>query len=402
MTRGSLMLVAIVLARYAATASFAAYSYFQLTVSMLAAYAAMGLGAAASRIFANAEDETDELKESLLGTLWILSMGLAAAWFIVVFAIPEAWLSAGLGVPRWMLALGVLVLAVEVVPGGAILGLERYRHAAVIAALTGGTIVASASVAIHYGRIEIAMLGVVASSLVQAVGETIVVIRAVGWARVARGIPLRRANVVRVLRISGPMFLVSLLSASGGWVVGRAILAGPGGSREFALFTIGLQWFALALVVPGTLSRVLLPRLVRSAGGARGAVASRPLVRTAVLLTTSAAATMATAGVLGGSWILRLYGNQYQEGRWFIAAFLLAAVFSAPANSWGTAILAHDGQWKWLALTGVWWVILVGFAFALRSRGAWAGGATFVIAYGALLCGAFLVASKHDVTQRTG
>ena len=54
LSRGSLMLAAILLAREFETSSFAAYSYFQLTISMLATYAAMGLGVAASRFFAEA------------------------------------------------------------------------------------------------------------------------------------------------------------------------------------------------------------------------------------------------------------------------------------------------------------------------------------------------------------
>jgi hypothetical protein len=57
LSRGSLMVAAIILARALPTPAFAAYSYFQMTVSMLAAYAALGLGVTASRYFAEVGHE---------------------------------------------------------------------------------------------------------------------------------------------------------------------------------------------------------------------------------------------------------------------------------------------------------------------------------------------------------
>jgi O-antigen/teichoic acid export membrane protein len=395
-TRGSLTVAAIVLARHADTASFAAYSYFQLTISMLAAYAAMGLGVAASRFFADPETTEGNDEIPVIGTLWGLSCILAVAISIIIALSPSEWVNAGLRVPQWLLALGALTMALGVVPGGAILGLERYRHAAVIAALSGSTVLLGSVCAVNFGQIRIAMYAMIGASLVQTCGETLVVMRALGWSRAWRGIRFRACEIRRVLNLSAPMFLVSLMSASGGWIVGRIILNGPGGQSQFALFTIGLQWFALAMVVPGMLSRVLMPRLVRAGSGITGGDASRRLVRATIVIASSIALAVGVVGVLMGHSILRLYGHRYAAaGTSVIATFLGAAVLCAPANTIGNALVARDGQWHWLLLTALWASVLVACAYAFRAQGDWAGGATYAVAYGTLTGTAFLLARRR-------
>jgi O-antigen/teichoic acid export membrane protein len=394
-SRGALMVAAVLVARTLDTPSFAAFSYFQLTVSMLAAYSAMGLGVAASRYCA-AADADEGRSATPVGTLWLLSVGLALAAFAVVMMVPGDFLSGGLGVPRWLLAAGVTVLVLQVVPDGAILGLERYRTAAAIVGTAGVLTLCGTALAVHLGDVRVAMVAVIVASLIQSVGESVIVVRALGWQRFADGLRPRMSNVKRVLNFSGPMFLVSVMSASGGWLVGRIILDGPGGTSEFALFTIGLQWFALAMFIPGVLSRVLLPRLVRSAGGDSGA-GSRQLVRVALVMTTISAAFVGVAGWVGGPWIMRLYGDRYRAGTLIIGAFLTAAVVSAPANSLGNALLARERQWQWLGLTAVWSVVLMSSAIVFRSHGAWGGGLTYTAAYASLTAGALLLARRESL-----
>lgn len=389
------MAAAIVLARHTDTGSFASYSYFQLTISMLAAYAAMGFGVTASRFFAEARIDGGDNSLPLVGTLWGLSCVLSIAASLIVASVPSSWLSAGVEVPRWLLACGVLGMALDVVPGGAVLGLEKYRDASMIAAMSGATVLLAAFVAVGSHNIRVGMYGLVAGSLVQACGESFIIARALGWRRLAKGLRFRFTEIPRVLALSGPMFLVSLMSASGGWLVGRIILNGPGGQPQFALFTIGLHWFALALVVPGMLSRVLLPRLVRAGASLSDPGAAQRLVRAAIVMTLLVACTVALAGIVMGPWILRLYGDRYATGTSVVVTFLIAAVASAPANTIGNAIVARDGQWLWLLLTSAWVGVLIVGAYTLRAQGAWGGGATYALAYGTLTTSAFAVARRR-------
>lgn len=378
LSRGSLMLASIVLARALSTADFAAYSYFQLTVSLLAAYAAMGLGVTASRFFAEVGHERGDRAPPPLFTLWFLSLLLGVLASVAVFLLPDQWLSAGLAVPRWMLSLGVLALAAGVVPSGAIIGLEKYRQASIVSAACGITMLVGAWLAADSHSAEAAMGALLLAYAIQTIGESILTIRAVGARRLISDPRIHREHLKRVLSFAGPMLVVSLLSVSGAWLLGRLILQGKGGESAFALYAIGLQWFALTLLLPGMLSRVIFPRLVR--GGNASSQVTRTLVRRGAWIAMVIAAVMTVAGILLGPALLWIYGSQYNAGRWYIGAFMAAAILSAPANVIGNAIVVNEGQKRWLALTSAWFVTLLIAGLAFSSAGAWSGALAQAIA----------------------
>ncbi|MNK71430.1 Polysaccharide biosynthesis protein [compost metagenome] len=356
-SRGSLMLSAIILTRSLDPHAFASYSYFQLTVSMLSAYAAMGLGVTSSRYFSEVGHERSGQELFPLGVLWGLSILFALAAFIFLILMPGRWLSAGLLIPQWLLALGVLALTLEIVPGGAILGLEKYKQASLISVFSGGLMILGACVASRNATPSIAMGSIVLAAFLQGVGETFIVIRAVGWRRIATRAHSIGSSIGRVLVFAGPMLLVSLMAASGSWLLGRLILLTPGGAHAFAMYSIGLQWFAFVLVLPGMVSRVLLPRVVRNANAS--VEEQRALIWQGIRMAGTTALVVALIGLILAPEIMKIYGAQYDGGRWFLGGYLLAAVLIAPANTIGNAIVASNGQKQWLGLTAVWLGVLI-------------------------------------------
>lgn len=387
LSRGSLVIASMVLARSLNATQFATYSYFQLTVSMIGAYAAMGMGMTASRFFAEIGSDQQDRDQVPIGTLWILSLMFAILAFLMMFVLPRSLFDAGLGVPRWLMAVGVLALVLNVVPGGAILGLEQYRKATVISALSGIVLLAGAYWAISKGSTTLAMLALIGSFFVQCIGQTVIVVRHVGLDRLIGTVHLNISEINKVFHVALPMLIVTLMSASGTWILGRIILASTGGAQAFVYYTIGLQWFALALLVPGMLSRVALPMMVR----VRGATAldrsqMQRVTRITALLAVVSGAVMAVSAAALGPWIMSLYGGNYPASRWFIAAFMLAGVVLAPVNTIGNAIIAHNWQWQWLYITVLWFVALWTFGLIFQGYGQWVGpitltGAALVMAF---------------------
>lgn len=394
-SRGSLMLCAVILTRSLDTHAFAAYSYFQLTVSMLAAYAAMGLGVTSSRYFSEVGHEQKGQEPFPLGVLWGLSILFSFVAFFLLILIPQDWLSAGLLVPKWMLATGVLVLTLEIVPGGAILGLEKYKQASLISVISGGLMIGGACLASWKGAPNFAMGAIVIASLVQGLGESIIVVRAIGWTRLTMRMRGVGDGFKRVIKFAGPMLFVSLMAASGSWILGRLILLTSGGAHAFAMYTIGLQWFAFVLVIPAMVSRVLLPRIVRSA--ALGADGRRMLIWQGIRLAGITAIVAASIGILLSPEIIKMYGAQYSEQRWFLRGYMIAAVFSAPANTIGNAIVASDGQKQWLGLTAAWLAILVLIGGAMVLFDVFFGAFALAIAAVAHTAMAFFVARSRKI-----
>lgn len=391
LSRGTLMLAAIILARALPTPAFAAYSYFQLTVSMLGAYAALGLGTTASRYFAEVGHETAGIASKPLGALCSISAIVSLGVGLAVFAVPTSWLNANLAVPQWLMATGVAVTALGVVPGGAILGLEQYRAATVISFIHGVVLITATVIAAIQQAPVVAMTAFVLGAFVQAVGQFAVVLRCVGWQRISERLFFTRKDAEQIMGFAGPMFLVTLMAASGSWIVGRIILHGVEGTYNFSLYSIGLHWYSLALLLPGMVSRVVLPRLVRSSE--KSTEQSKEIVRYGISLAVSAGVLVSGMAILLGPYIGGLYGKNYDViGRLFIAAYMVAALMSVPTSTLGNAILARDGQLIWLRNTAAWFVVIISVAFVANDLGLgqWTGSIAHTAAGATLLMLAFL------------
>jgi O-antigen/teichoic acid export membrane protein len=383
--RGSLVLTSIILARHLNTADFAAYSYFQITVSMLAAYSDLGLGVAASRFFAEISSVSLSLYPPV-GALWILSILVGVSCALIVIIVPASWIDGGLEIPQPLLSVGVLVMVLGIIPSGGILGLERYREATVAAAAAALIIIVGGVIAGVAGSAILAIWAFLFAALSQAAGNALVIVRRVGARRLVASVRFGKAELTRIVGFAGPMTAVTLLAASGSWIIGRMLLSHPSGEHEFRLFAIGLQWYALALMLPGMVSRVILPRLVRSRleSGAEISLRVRTVTRNGVGASLIAALVVCLAAALLSPWLWSLYGINDNRGAWLIVVFLCAAIPAAPANTIGNAIVANDGQWTWFGISGAWFVCLMWAAKELLPFGA-IGGAV------ALLCGSLLM-----------
>lgn len=388
------MLSAIILARHLSAEDFAAYGYFQLTISMLGAYAALGLGTTAARLFAEAKNQCSGDTPKPLGTLLSVSLLGAAASACAIAAIPEDWLTSSLSVSRGMVAAGVAITALGAMTSGALLGLEKFKASVLISLLYGVFVLATASLSAVKGNAALAMTGIVLATLLQVVGQLAVALWALGWKRLTYRFVFSRIEFHAVFRVAGPLFLISLLSASGSWVVGRIILSADNGIQNFALYTIGLQWYSLALLLPGMVSRVVLPRLIQSRSKSDGEGAQ--LLRVGMLISVGAAFFVSMSAVLFGPWLGEMYGATYEIDRLFIGLYMAAAVVSAPTNTLGNALHATDGQLILLKNTVLWFVFLMICTFLAVGHGlqAWTGSFVHASA-GAIQCLVLYVVCKR-------
>ena len=389
--RGSLMLGAIVLARNLAADGYAGYGYFQMTVNMLATYASLGLGVTASRYFAEFGHEKEGEPPAPVGTLLAMSLALALAAFLLILALPSGWLDAGVGVPQWLIALGVAVTLAGVVPGGGILGLEKYRQDSLVSLLSGVCMLTLTGFAALHQSPVLGMWAIVIGVLMQTCGQMLVITRTIGLRRIWGRCHWSAQEVRRLAGFAGPMFIVSILAGSGTWVVGRMILAGSG-AHEFAAYTIGLQWFALGSLLPGMVSRVVLPRLVRERGQD-----NRQLVRAGMLMAITPALLFAILGYLLSPWLMSFYGGLYTDYALLIPVFLLISAFNAPINTIGNAIVAKDGQKQWLTLSVVAFVVLTGSLLIFPRATAWWSAASHMLSITVMLIMVIMVGRKKGL-----
>jgi O-antigen/teichoic acid export membrane protein len=350
---------------------------------MLAGYSAMGLGVTASRMFAEKREISKELNQPI-GALWLTSICMGTAFSLTPFLAPQQWIVGGLNIPIWMFSLGIFSIAIGIISTGAIVGLERNKDAAIVALATSFILTIGITISAHQNSEIGAMSSIIGASFAQSIGNTAIVLRYYPKAEIFCKNWLAGHHFFKVWKYTGPMVGVSILAASGSWLVGRIILDQPNGEMEFSLYSIGLQWFALALFIPGMVSRALLPIIVKTSDHTRvqDDASTKRLVKSSAILTAVSTSIVCLLTLLIKPWLGNIYGTTYQSVGWLITAFMIAAIPLAPANTIGNAIVARDGQSTWLFITVAWFATLICMAFTFVSYGALSGA----IAHGVSAC----------------
>ena len=355
--RGSLMAASIFLARSFSPSDFSAYGYFQLTTALVGAYLGLGLSTTAARFFAQSK-ASEEIKESPpLGALFAISIVAAMIGSILIYFLPNSILLGGFNIPKLLFLACVAALVLRVVPEGAVLGLERYQSAAFVSFGYAVIILSSAYVAVDTDSPSAAMMGIFLATLFQACGEFFIALRDIGVERIRKGFTLGRENIEHVTHVAGPLFLVTLMMASGPWILGRIILSVSDGEKLFALFVIGLQWYSLALVVPGMVSRVVLPRLIHSVHADLSG--AKEIVRKGVKLAVVVALLITVSAVTFAPLLSAAYGESYDIDRLFVGVFMVAALIISPQTTLGNALHAVDGQLYLLRNAVIWFLVLL-------------------------------------------
>ncbi len=396
-SRGTLVVSSMILARSLDTSGFAGYSYFQLTTSMLTTCTALGMGVTASRYFAELSGGSCSENPPPLGTLWLVSVLMAFIAGTIVLFIPASIISPDLPVPRWLMALGVVVLSLNIVPTGGVLGLERYRSATVISGVSSLITLVLVFNAAAANSPVAGMMGIVAGSCIQFLGQSLLIFRRVGMDVLRRTLSIKKLG--SVLGFAGPMFAVSILSATSVWLVGRIMLSGSNGEYAFSLYVIGMQWFSLAMLFPGIFSRVIFPVFVRFS--VVGEVQAEKMGATLLRKTSLAAVVTALVATLlvaaFSPVIVGFYGPDFSESAKVLVMFSAIAILSAPANIIGNALLARDNQELWFLFTLVTSILLVALSYTAIDMGVWAGAIAMVFSYGLLTLLALVAARARQL-----
>ncbi|WP_180032133.1 oligosaccharide flippase family protein [Acinetobacter sp. YH12245] len=356
LSRGVLMLSGILLAKYFLPKEFAIYSYYQMTVVMISSYAALGLGVAASKFFAEFSiNKNDKNIKNHISTLSGISVIMSLIVSFVIILLPNRLLDGGLDIPIYIFSISILLLGLNVIPNGAILGLEKYKEAAIISLINGFFCLAGVYLSIKYYNIYYSIYFFMIANFVQLIGLNFIINKNISDFNILERFLIKKKSIKDIFNFLGPLVLVSLLTAFSGWIIGRSLLE-KYGEYIFSVYSIGLQWFALALFLPGMISRVVLPRLIRSNSNNTD---SRRFLKISCIIALFFSLSILLFVYLFLETIINFYGEQYKEYKNIIILFLLIAVLYAPTNTLGNAIVAKLGSFSWFIITLIWFIILL-------------------------------------------
>lgn len=353
LSRGSLMVVGILLAKYLSTQDFAMYSYFQMTIVLIASYASMGLGPTASKYFAELSIDRDNVEiEGLVNSLVSISTLVAIFISIVILMVPDQLLSPGLNISNFLFSIAVFIMIVGIVPLGAIQGLEKYKELAVVSVINAIALFFGAYLAVKYNDAYIAIYSFIFASFIQLIAQMYISYKGVITLN-TRNFYLINKKIIRKLSgFVGPLILVTILNSSATYYMGRSVLK-IYGDLYFSVFSIGLQWFSLALFIPGLISRVVLPRLIRQKSG------NKKMLVYSSITAFAFSVSFFLSGFLAKEMLIGFYGDKYSSFSYVIGYFLAISIFYAPINTLSNAVLAKLGSKYWFYITLIWFLVLM-------------------------------------------
>lgn len=351
-SRGSILLSSILLARNFTVGEFANYNYFLMTVNFIASISAFGMGVTASRYFSELSFKPSKENSEIAGTIWMLSVLvtiISSISLIIYFSIYDLnYLNSG------YIVFAVILMGLLIVPNGAIIGLELYRKMSVYYFINALILILFVIKSIEDKDINIAIYGFLISLFIQLILTTSTVLKTLKKSK-NYIILFKKNHIKKVLNFSLPMLATSILVASSSWIVSSLVLKEMG-EYQFAVYSIGLQWFSIVLFIPGVLSQVIMPRLVKEQDNLEE---KKKTIRQMLAVNFSITLALLILGGVFSPLILEFYGHNYTDYWYIIPIFLLAAVMYCPANILGNSIVVRLGSMVWLKITFIWFLMFL-------------------------------------------
>ena len=393
----------IIGARLLGVAGFGAFSFVQSTVSVVNAYAGMGVGTTATRfVAAQGDDESaaESVSRRLIGfgfvaaTAAAIVVGAGAPW-IAATVLQRPELSAAVGAAAFLVLAGVAWESVQ----GALSGYREFARIALctaIAGIVGLSAIVLLTPAMHLQGFILAQA--IASLAAIGVGLSVLSRR---W-RAGRTSSGNKGERLGVMLRFGAVFLASnAILAPVMWLVAWRLSTLPQGLEGLGYWGAAHQLKNIVALLPGLVSQVALP-LLAFHSGKQEAPQFRATLRSSVLLSGVAVLPLGILLMLFAAPLLSLFGADFRAGAglaYAVIAGSLCHLFAMPivhaltiANVNLTAMV--NLIWAGVLLAVLWQL--------LPGQGALAAGLGWFAAHaGSMVLTVFLVRRQGGIDRAT-
>ncbi|XWY19655.1 oligosaccharide flippase family protein [Bisgaard Taxon 45] len=359
LSRGMLLLSGMLLARNLPVDDFATYNFFIMTATIISNYSSMGLGVSSSRFFAEKKENQNTL---ILGNLYSISLILAIISSTLTFLfIDKVWSIETYY--KWLISATVFFLILNIVPTGGVMGVEKYKDLFFLSIFNTFIMLIGVFITIKTNNISIQIYAYILSIVFLISAQSYILKEETDLFRKVENFIIRKNAIKEIISFGGVMSLVSILAATAPWLLGKIILD-KYSSLYFSVYSIGLQWFSLAMFIPGIVSRLILPRLVKQY---KVDNQSKKEVRLTLLVTLSVSLLFLIIGTILSPHIMNWYGKEYTDFHEVIILFFIISVIYTPINVLGNIIIIKVNTRSWLFITSIWFVFILSSVYPLMS-----------------------------------
>jgi O-antigen/teichoic acid export membrane protein len=371
-SQGSTFASGVIVANLLGRQVFGEYAMVRSTLLALAALAPLATGYTATKYVAEFRSTDRERAGRVLGLCQVVSASAAVLIALVLLAVAP-WLAEILGAPHLTPALAiasvpVVFTAIGYYQTGALAGLERYGPLARASGVGG----AASLTACALGAWTAGLIGALAGLGVAAAVQWLVLRRALAMEAARQMIAPRfrglRSELPILSGFAVPAALSGMVSMSALWLASAVLARQTGGYEQMALYAAAASLRGLVLVVPNIVHTVGMS-LLNYERGLREEARFRKVFWVSAAVTAAAVVIAAVPVGLAGRWLMRMFGESFDEGFRVLLILLASAVAEALALSAYQVLQSHAKLWlSLLAVVVPQYGTVVLLAFLLTAR----------------------------------
>ncbi|HEA3246161.1 hypothetical protein [Pasteurella multocida] len=351
LSRGSLIFSSLLISSLMDKEQFSIYSYFILTTTTISIYSALGIGITTNKFFSSLKRELN--LETPVITLWMINISLAILGGVIFTLLSEQIIPKSINFNKNYFSLVILFLCLDIYTSNALIGLGEYIKLCITSLLFFCINIIMVVIAILNNNIDYAIRGLISGVVVQLVFNTLFVLRYLSSIQLLEKVKIKIAHLKEILKTMGPMMFVSLFAASNTWIVSQYILVSNRESAlEFNLFSIGLQWFSLALFLPSVFSRVLLNYFISHTHSNSLVIAKRNIALILSLFLLLTLVSYIASPIIQGIY------SRYTIPVILIPLFLFIAGINSSSNILGNILISQNQEWLWLVFVTIGFLLL--------------------------------------------
>jgi O-antigen/teichoic acid export membrane protein len=374
LSRGSVILANIFVARHVSQVAFGGLGVIQSTVAMLGVLAGFGVGMATTKYVVEMRVRDPRAIGSVLGVTHAAAAVLGSALAIVLFVFAPTIAVCVFGDLRLepllrASALLVALSALSSVQTSAIIGFESWVTLAKLGALSGITTLAFVIVGTARYGVMGAIGGLTLAQAATAIVSHITIRRMNEQASKLRSWRFHRSDLRLPFAFGVPALLGTVTFSLADWAAPALIVRQPGGLEQMALFNAANQWMALLIFLPMVIGRTWMPAMCTSlARGARQEV-SQLLLRATTLTAAWTVPLLLGVGFYA-SRVMGLYGVAYRSSGALLVVVLLSGAAMALVKPSEYLVYAAGAVWQNAATCAVYAIVYVAGTLLLLLDGA--------------------------------
>ena len=371
-------------------AEFGDFRFFQLTTVVLSVIAAPGIVAVSTKFFATATAGQQE-ETPPLAHLWLVSFLLAICIGMLCLFLPPFISGIGDTQQKLFLASIVFIASANFLPMGAMIGMNLFFYTLIVEVISFLVLALITIYAIWSNSLSLIIWGLLISTALAFILNSGITIISIGWSRLRASFSAQdfRSALRQVAKTFGPLSLSGIFIAATFWTVGWLTRTSHHDLLIFALFSIGMQWFVLANLVPDVFGRVIFPMTVQIEGNdTRG---RQKTLMLSIYVAVGASILTAVGSLIVSPFIMPLYGAEFANSPFLISAYAAAAIPYGVANMIAYALVAKHRERSVMIMMLLQLACASGSAYLLTSFDEYSGAiALFLGATAALLYSTYI------------